>query len=315
MAMDLEFTFERVNDHNIKDLVTLMKKVHNRTMSVAHYKKKLDTSYTGIINIGYFAYSPDGEVAAFYGVYPVQISSGSTHISACQSGDTITNPKYQRKGLFVTLAKLTYQLAEKNGIKIVFGFPNNNSSYAFFNKLNWERQGNFTRIIKKYNNPFKFYNWLHYVSSLKIVYYTYIKILLLFFRGRPFPCSDDTSNSLVIHRTREYFKYKLNIQHSYIFNIDGFNIWLKFDDGISIGDIEPFDIVKQSDKFEKALDKLTKLLGVDKITAHCVSGSFVYNLFKLNKDQTEGLDIGILFLDKNCSDLPIKFSFSDQDTF
>src|SRR5207244_789927 len=46
---------------------------------------------------------------------------------AAVSGDTMTHSEHRGKGLFVELAKRTFQLAKESRIRFAYGFPNQNS--------------------------------------------------------------------------------------------------------------------------------------------------------------------------------------------
>ena len=65
-----DYTFKRLDDSNLSDLIYLMKSVHGKAKSFDYFQKKYDTKYTGKKNIGFFAYDKKGEPAAFYGIFP-----------------------------------------------------------------------------------------------------------------------------------------------------------------------------------------------------------------------------------------------------
>ena len=65
-----------------------------------------------------------------------------------QSIDTMTNPDYQKMGLFTKLAQITYDhLISTRGAVYIFGFAGSSSLPGFVNKLNW-------KLI--YNTPYIF---------------------------------------------------------------------------------------------------------------------------------------------------------------
>lgn len=51
--------------------------------------------------------------------------------------DTMTDPEYQRLGIFTNVARKFYKELAGNGYQFVFGFPNANVIYARVNKLDW----------------------------------------------------------------------------------------------------------------------------------------------------------------------------------
>lgn len=85
-----------------------------------------------------FPETKDNEVAALYTVFPVIFRINNRTIKGCQSIDTITDSRHRGKGLFTECAKQCYDLAEKKGYGMVYGFPNSLSAGGFFKKLGWK---------------------------------------------------------------------------------------------------------------------------------------------------------------------------------
>jgi hypothetical protein len=130
---------ERVSPENLGDFVALFRLVHPGSVhDLNYFQQKFNTSFTGLSYVGFIAYETvSGEPAAFYGVFPCFLMLDNRRVLAAQSGDTMTHPSHQRKGLFLALATATFELTRQLGIRIVFGFPNTNSYPGFINKLNW----------------------------------------------------------------------------------------------------------------------------------------------------------------------------------
>jgi hypothetical protein len=148
--MGEEYMFERLTDQNLHDLQILIKDLYGREEPIENLIRKYDTSTWGVQYIGYIAYSKNREVAAYYGVFPVMLEIHGENILAAQSGDTMTHRHHQRKGLFIQLAYMTYELAKEVGIQFIFGFPNDNSFPGFQKKLNWkfsERMNNYNFLV------------------------------------------------------------------------------------------------------------------------------------------------------------------------
>src|ERR1700754_269595 len=166
------YTIERLSHTNIKDVAVLHGIVYNRTQPNDFFLKKYDTSYTGATYIGYISYNNNRLPIAYYGVIPTLISYSGKTILMAQSADTMTHPQFRYAGLFTALAKQTFDLCTTEGIKLIFGFPNQNSLPGFIGKLNWqitEYMDCFIIPVKgalpleKFANKFSFlkpaYNW------------------------------------------------------------------------------------------------------------------------------------------------------------
>jgi hypothetical protein len=73
-----------------------------------------------------------------YAVSPLVLNVDGEKILTALSMTTMTDPEYAGKGIFTKLASELYLEEYKNhGLKSVWGFPNNNSHFAFINKLQW----------------------------------------------------------------------------------------------------------------------------------------------------------------------------------
>ena len=132
-----EYTIERLSVDKIIHLQNLYRSTYSKGVSIEFLKGKYTTKVFGKEWIGYLAMTHDNKPAAFYGVIPCRFKIQGEVLLAAQSADTMTHPGHRKKGLFVHLAKMTYDLARKEGIQFIFGFPNQNS-YAGFVRLNWQ---------------------------------------------------------------------------------------------------------------------------------------------------------------------------------
>ena len=86
-----------------------------------------------------FVATDGNTIAAFYGVLPELYTVNGETVKVYQSMDTMTHPNYQRRGLFGTLAKMTYKhvLDTEGALKLV-GIPGTSSYPGFVKKLEWK---------------------------------------------------------------------------------------------------------------------------------------------------------------------------------
>ncbi|MEO6901894.1 MAG: GNAT family N-acetyltransferase [Bacteroidia bacterium] len=77
-------------------------------------------------------------LAGHYAVSPVKLNVNGKLVLSALSMTTMTHPDYAGRGIFTELAEKLYDSeAIKNDLKVVWGFPNNNSHYAFVKNLKW----------------------------------------------------------------------------------------------------------------------------------------------------------------------------------
>jgi hypothetical protein len=95
----------------------------------------------------------DGAVVGQYAAIPTRfrVRAGATPATRvfAMSCDTMTHPRYQRQGMFVTLAQDLYRdVAEAHGVTTVWGFPNDASRPGFVGKLGWFDVHLFPTLVK-----------------------------------------------------------------------------------------------------------------------------------------------------------------------
>lgn len=78
------------------------------------------------------------ELAAHYVCIPVLANVEGRNCRGLLSLNTVTNPKYQGKGLFTKLAQHTFEAAANSGFEFVYGVANANSTPGFLKKLGFQ---------------------------------------------------------------------------------------------------------------------------------------------------------------------------------
>ena len=91
---------------------------------------------------------PAPSLAAIYAVFPVTMRVGGQRALGVQSLDTLTAVAFRGKGLFTRMARAVYERCAKEGVDIVYGFPNGNSAHGFFTKLDWKSHDPMPMMLK-----------------------------------------------------------------------------------------------------------------------------------------------------------------------
>jgi hypothetical protein len=86
----------------------------------------------------------DGNVlAGHYAVIPIKlVNVQGENIKAMLSMTTMVGLSYRRFGIFIEQANEVYDKSQKNGYRLVIGFPNKQSAPGFKKRLNWIIEGN-----------------------------------------------------------------------------------------------------------------------------------------------------------------------------
>jgi len=82
-----------------------------------------------------------GKLVGQYAVIPTPLWVKDKVHKAAFSMTTMTHPDYWGRGIFTELASEAYSYCKQSGIKVVFGFPNENSYHGFTKKLGWHGFG------------------------------------------------------------------------------------------------------------------------------------------------------------------------------
>jgi hypothetical protein len=308
-----EYRVERLTGDNLGALDELYAAVYGRRPEDGYFRKKYDTGYTGATWLGYIAYNAGNTVVAYYGVMPCLIRYGTETILSAQSGDTMTHPGFRYKGMFVELSLMTFQLCRNEGVRLLFGFPNQNSYHGAITRLGWKQ----TETMECFIVPVRTlplaaaarrFPWL------KPLYRLYSRLVIgsreQKERKMPNSVLQDGYNGL--WRSGSYMQYR-TYSDNYVLDIGGATVWLKADSDLVVGDMvlgtADFDIVLA------ALRRLAVCLGLRRILFQSCPGTGLYR--KLAERYEGAASFPVLFQDLGSGLLPetIKFTFADIDIF
>lgn len=87
-------------------------------------------------------------LAAIYAVFPVAMRAEGKRVLGTQSLDTLTHKAFRGKGLFQKMASAMYERCARDGVALVYGFPNGNSAHGFFKRLEWQSLDPMPMMVK-----------------------------------------------------------------------------------------------------------------------------------------------------------------------
>jgi hypothetical protein len=90
-------------------------------------------------------------LAGQYAVMPVRLQHDGRAMTGLLSLHTVTDPEFERQGIFTTLARQLYADASM-AAPVVFGFPNTNSAPIFYNRLDWVELRPFPILMRPLGN-------------------------------------------------------------------------------------------------------------------------------------------------------------------
>lgn len=308
---------EQITDNSYNDIRELYQLSFGFTQSEEDVRLKYDTKGFGLKNIGLIAKSETNELAAYYGVFPIRLSYFGKDYLVAQSGDTMTAPRHQKKGLFTRLAKETYSLARESGIKLVFGFPNENSYPGLKHKLDWEFYGfmqRFTFNIK----TIPFCELSSKFPKLQPFYNSFVKSRIKKYRIQKdqinFEAFNFSNVKGFIKKDIIFFDYKLNRNNVFVVLIDGFQILVKAETHLFIGEVAKIESNQSADLL-KSVHKLAKRLACKKVIFTLSQNHWLFDMLKEKSIPIESLPIGFYRIDESLNPEEIQFSNADYDTF
>ena len=133
----MDYHIEPISKKHFTNLKILYKLVFGNDYSLSYIEKKYNTEYLGKSLFGHLAFYNEKPVA-FHGAIPVLMKYKNQYELAAQYGDAMTLKEHNGNGLFTKLGKLTDEQLKKEGIRFVWGFPNQNSEYGYINKMEWD---------------------------------------------------------------------------------------------------------------------------------------------------------------------------------
>lgn len=307
------YSIKRINGELLDELLPLYKIVFGKNYSPDYIRKKFGTKSFGAENIGYVAYY-EGKIIACYVVFPTLMEYNNETILAAQSGDTMTHPAHRNKELFINLASKTFELAESEGIKFIFGFPNKKAYNGIIKGLQWKNTQNMNLYCFQVNT-LPIASAARRIIFLNYVYLHYIKFILYLYRNNynSLQHSISANEFVCIKHDTAYFNYK-TCGGAFHCTISGVNVWLKINGTLFVGDMECTSSTNARKVF-KDIKRLAFLLGCRKVIYSYSPNTFWDKRLSEIKSPEQGFSIA--YLDFN-SGLPLSrlgFSFSALDTF
>lgn len=298
-----EYSVVRLTKSSLADVAKLHAEVYKATdPSTTYFLNKYNTAYTGAEYVGFVAYNNEQIPVAYYGVIPCFIQYRGKLMLAAQSADTMTHPGFRYKGMFVELSNMTFDLCRKLNIRLVFGFPNQNSYHGAVNKLGWKM----THTLDYFVIPLKrfpFGKWLGKLSSLK-------KYAI---GEKGIHHSSEIEGFATVYRNADYLEYKTYSQTEVI-KAGETKVWVSRKYGFSIGDMQGANEKNFSDSIEQ-LKRIAGKTGAREIQFHCSPGTRLHTLFSAYFKASPSYPALFQDFDSPVPPEEIKFTFADIDIF
>jgi len=306
----VEYSIERLSEAHIPALASLYNLCFRKNISPGWFRQKYDTENLGVKYIGFLALDQN-KVAAFYGVIPWLVILEGQEILAAQSADTMTHPDHRNKGLFVTLARKTYDLAKNSNIRFLFGFPNQHSQPGAV-KLGWDFSLPPMKLFQLTFRSLPYARLIFRSKLLSQVYLNVIRLMLGSDRANAHGIFSEQHNGPKHDAT--FIAYK-KYSPAFFITINQTDIWVRLDGDMKIGLIT---IPPHSDPHPllKKLQTLATVLGCSRVVFITSHNTGLYKSLSPHIQPVDAFPTGIYKLTEER--LPyelISFEYCDLDIF
>ena len=311
-TMYKEYRIRRLDAHRLRDLYALYRIVFGMKLRKGYLEAKFSTAYTGAEYIGYIAYDPEGMPVAYYGVLPCLVRYDRQSILSAQSGDTMTHPRHQKKGLFVELSKMTFQLCRSERIRLIFGFPNQNAYPGMIGALGWTEVG----TMERFTIPVRSFKILSGClrHAGRRTFESYVRLIL----GKRLQSLKGLTNALLgqgyagVDRNERYMQYK-RYNNSYVITAGNALAWIRIKQGLVIGDMEVSD--HQFAEAMRSMTKTARFLGLPYITFQTSRGTRLHAIFAARYHGETSFPVLIKDLGADIPPEKFAFTLADIDIF
>lgn len=299
------YSVARLSKENLDDLALLHSEVYGVSRPAGYFFKKYNTAYTGLENVGFIAYSRNRRPVAYYGVIPCFLQSENEMMLVAQSADSMTHPRHRNKGMFNELSNRTVDLCRQLGIKLIFGFPNQNSYPTMVNRLGWIEADRMDRFIIPASTTFGRNFFRGNRERERIL----DKVIL---PKEALPNSVIQEGYIGLYRDKAYYGYK-TFENTCAIKLSSADLWIKVKEDLIIGDV----IVtgNSEDIFFDEIKALAKKLRVKKIVFQVSTNCRLHDLFAKRYEAIPSFPVLFKDFGSGLALEKIKFTFSDIDIF
>lgn len=316
--MEQEYRFERLNDNNIEDLKILYKDAFDEDRSSEYTRNKFNTKQLGANHIAFIAYDSNNSPAAFYALFPAQVTLDNKSFLAGQVADLMTHSAHRRKGLFLKLANHTHDFAKNNGMKFIFTFQyGTDGPYGGFINLNFTDTNSFNGYYLKLQT-FPLNRFAKKIKLLSLFYQPYFRLIKTLFLKKAtfFSYPDKNLNYAEISKNEHFIDYKYSYSDCEMIEIGNvkFLFKIKPDGSIAIGDVDKND-PEEIDRAIKKLKRVAFLLGIRIIQFEASKGHLIDQVLSKKYQAVNKFHALYYNLDENFSGDQVRFTYADIDTY
>ena len=316
----MEYRFELINEHNIKDLPSLFKDAFQEDYSLKYLQGKFNSLHEGGELFSFVAYDLNNSIAGLYAIFPMFITQDQNRILAGQVGDIMIHSEHRKsRDLFFTLANHAHNYAKEKGMKCIFAFVYGiNGSYPLFTRyLDFQDDEKFVGYnLKVKTVPMSKYSKKYRLVGLTYQFYFSLIKAIMVKKRNEFLFFDKDMGYPEIHKDENFISYKLGYSNCEIWEVNRVRFLVKVnrDGSLGIGDVDNCS----SDEVSKAISKMKNIafwMGVRILQFEVSENHFIDQILSQKETRIHNRHLLYLNLDEKFPGDKVKYTFSELDTY
>lgn len=308
---DHRIKFEILAKDNINAFTDFFNQSRNRKINNSFFFKKYrcDLKNDNSFNL---TIKKDGTIAGHLGVLEESFGTSNYTYKCGQISDAVLDVSLRGQGYFKELIHETENYAFNHGFEFLWVSPSPQAVNAFIDN-NWLEFDKLVTFEMEISSTIPLYRIFHKVN-LASIYRKYVNIRLQKF----VPSASKRSafykeEKLSLKRDSKYIATK-NYTFNKIIKINDFVMWIKFEDGLTIGNISNV-MANNTNTLISTIEELAKKLGCHKARVVTTKNSALYSLLKGNLSLHEGNSLFYKTQDSTLDLKELSISGSDLNTF
>lgn len=302
------YRFSRLD--NFQQLSDLFSAVSRNEIPPSYFEKKYATGWTGVSSHGLLVIEPGGRPAAFIGATPAFVEYEGKKELWAQVTDIITHPDHRRLGLFHALVPAFVQSSREAGIRMLYGFPNENSHRILADDFGWTLIGQ----LNRFEIPLRPNWWSRIKRKMSSKEKGIEKITLHYKTNDPGVATSWNSEGFGgILRDADYFNYK-KYNGGFVVKAGAGLAWMNLNRGCWLGELQ----VKTEPELKESLQHLKSIAsgwGEKQLLFHVSTGTNLHTWMGKLYQPLSSFPVLGYSLGGSIPPEKIKFSLADIDIF
>lgn len=309
----MPYHYERLRENHLPDLAQFFEKIFGKKLPVDYFLKKYSRLNPSPYYYAFLVFCQK-EIVAYSGAIPYYLQKGGQKELSSQLLDVGILPNHRGQGIFKELHGRIYNVLQEDGIRSIFGCPNQNLHRGLFKGMNWQKVHQIQRFHIPVQN--RIAARLRYQSNClhKKPPQVYFQPLL---SDHPLlPASIDTPAFIAPFRNADYYNYKQSFGGSFFVAIEGIRFWIKTEGQVLfIGDMETPASAQELRGLLDILGQYARKAGIREMIFQSSPGTSLVHFFQELYPAQPSWTLGYDDFSSQWDMQQLRFVYGDFDSF